>query len=464
MKLTSYGAALEVTGSQHILEVNGMKILMDCGLFQGHRKLAFEKNIHFKYNPAELDALLISHAHIDHTGNIPHLVKKGFRGTIYCTQATKDLCKVMLEDSAYIQEQDAEYFNRKVKGKKLKMDPIYTQKDVEYAMRFFKAVSYNQPFKLGKNVSVSFHEAGHVLGSSMIYLEIKDDDDGKNKTLIYTGDMGRANLPILQDPHQFKKADYVICESTYGNRKHSPIAEGVPDLGRLINRVIKRGGKVLIPAFAFERTQELVYGLHLLMQKGQIPNTLPIFLDSPLSNRITEIFQKYPDLYDDQLKEDFKGSMNPFMSKQLKYITTSDESKKLNYFVGPCVIIASSGMCEAGRIRHHLRNNIEDPKNAIPVVGYMAENTLGRKIIDGENPVKIFDEMLNVNAEVVVLESFSAHADQNNLDNFLSHIEGLKKVFLVHGEVDQSEAMRLRLKEKYKLEAVVMEPEKPQVL
>ena len=461
MKLTSYGAALEVTGSQHLLEANGKRILLDCGLFQGRRKQAFEKNKTFKYDPAEIDAVLISHAHIDHTGNLPHLVKEGFKGFIYSTTATKELCETMLQDSAYIQEMDAEYFNRKLKDTQLAMEPLYTQEDAKFTIQFFKPQELGETFELFPGIEVTFFEAGHVLGSSMICVDVTDEQDKQKKRLIYTGDLGRCKLPIIRDPHQFDEADYLLCESTYGNRKHAPIEEGVPDLARIINRTIERGGKVLIPAFALERTQELIYSLHLLADRGDIPKTLPIFIDSPLATRITEIFRRSTEFYDKEIREDFRTGDNPFDPSQLKFTQSVDESKELNHFRGPCIIISASGMCEAGRIRHHLRNNLEDPRNSIAVVGYMAENTLGRKIVDGEKPfqVKIFDQMYDVNAEIVILESFSAHADRDDLDRFIKNINGLKKVMLVHGETDQSEIMAERVKAEMGVDAVVMKPE-----
>ena len=468
MKLTSYGAALEVTGSQHLLEVNGKRILLDCGLFQGHRKIAFEKNKEFLYEPASIDAVLISHAHIDHTGRIPYLVKEGFQGVIYSTEATKNLCRLMLLDSAYIQEQDAKYFARK-KAKKegqptdeenLDMEPIYNTEDAEHSLEFFTDVPYDKAYKLFDGVEVTFFEAGHVLGSSMIQLDILDKEDGKQKRLIYTGDMGRDRLPIINDPHDFDSADYLLCESTYGNRNHAPIEEGIPELGRVINRTVKRGGKVIIPSFAFERTQELIYSIHILIDQGVVPKNLPIFVDSPLATNITDLFKQHIELYDENVRENFRLGHNPFDPSQLKHTNNVEESKKLNFFIGPCIIISSSGMCEAGRIRHHLKNNIEDPKNTIAVVGYMAENTLGRKIVDGAEMIKIYDQMYKVNAEVIILESFSAHADKDDLDEFVGSIKGLKKVMLVHGEESQSRIFAERIEANTKAEAVVMEPEK----
>ncbi len=461
MKLTSYGAALEVTGSQHLLEVNGKRILLDCGLFQGHRKIAFEKNQEFEYDPASIDAVLLSHAHIDHTGNTPHLVSKGFAGKIYCTEATKKLCEPLLLDSAYIQQQDTEYFNRRVKDTALEMDPIYTEEDVKLALEHFKGLPYDTQYTLYDGVKVTFFEAGHVLGSSMIQLDIVDQEDGKEKRLIFTGDLGRYKLPIIKDPHEPDHADYLLCESTYGNRNHAPIEEGVPELARVINRTVERGGKVIIPSFAFERTQELIYSIHLLFDRGEIPKNLPVFIDSPLATNLTHIFREEIELYDKDIRENFRLDHNPFDPSQLKFTASVEESKELNFLIGPCIIISSSGMCEAGRIRHHLKNNIEDSKNTVAVVGYMAENTLGRKIVDGEKRIKIYDQMYKVNAEVVILESFSAHADRDDLDRFIKGIHGLKKIMLVHGEQNQSEAFAERIKTYSEAEPIVMEPMKP---
>lgn len=459
MKITSYGAAMEVTGSQHLLEVNGKKILLDCGLFQGRRKEAFEKNVAFGFEAEKVDAVILSHAHIDHSGNIPTLVKRGFKGVIYCTEATQSLCEVMLLDSAHIQESDAEYFARShAETALLPIEPLYTQDDAKLSLLQFKGIPYDKPFKLFEGIKVTFREAGHVLGSAITVLDIEEKE--VKKKLVYTGDLGRSKLPILRDPYQVKKTDFLITESTYGNRTHDPIEEGVPALGRVINRTVKRGGKIIIPAFALERTQELLYSINLLGQSGTIPKNLPIFLDSPLAGKITGIFKKHMELYDAETRAKFKGGHNPFEMRQLKITASVEESKELNYFIGPCIIISASGMCEAGRIRHHLKNNIEDPKNTVAIVGYQAENTLGRKIVDGNPMIKIFDEMYKVNAEVVVLEAFSAHADMNDLDRYVGGITGLKKIMLVHGETDQSEVLASRLHSLTGAAAIVMEPRK----
>jgi len=460
MQLTSHGAALEVTGSQHLLQVNGKKILLDCGLFQGRRKESFDKNSLFGFDPKEIDVMILSHAHIDHSGNIPQLVKKGFKGVIYCTEATQSLCNVMLLDSAYIQESDAEYMARKHPDTALyPIEPLYTTPDAEQSLKSFKGEPYDKAFEVAEGVKVTFREAGHVLGAAVVVLDIDDKQDGKKKRLVFTGDLGRYRLPIIRDPYPIKQADYLLCESTYGNRTHDPAEEGIPALARVINRTIKRGGKIIIPAFALERSQELLYSLHLLIHQKKIPDNLPIFLDSPLANAITSIFKKHVELYDEEIRKEFKSSQNPFTMRQLKQTADVEDSKKLNYFIGPCVIISASGMCEAGRIRHHLKNNIEDPKNTIIVVGYMAENTLGRRIVEGHPQIKIFDRMYKVNAEVVVLEAFSAHADMNDLDNYIKPIKGLKKVMLVHGEKDQSKPFAERIKEFSKAGVTIMMPQ-----
>ncbi|PIZ74611.1 MBL fold metallo-hydrolase [Candidatus Peregrinibacteria bacterium CG_4_10_14_0_2_um_filter_43_11] len=461
MKLTSFGAALEVTGSQHLLEINGKRILLDCGLFQGRRKESFEKNHTFGFDPTKIDAVVLSHAHIDHSGNIPTLVKRGFKGIIHCTEATHSLCEVMLMDSAYIQESDAAYFARKHPNTALTpIEPLYTQEDAEAALEHFNGKPYNKTFELIEGVKVTFREAGHVLGSAIVVLEIEDKEDGKKKRFVFTGDLGRKRLPILKDPYQVETADYLMCESTYGNRAHEPIEESLPALARVVNRTARRGGKIIIPSFALERTQELIYSLHALIDEDKIPKNISIFIDSPLANKVTGIFKKHAELYDEEVRSQFKGIHNPFEMKQLKHVESVDESKKLNYFIGPCIIISASGMCEAGRIRHHLRNNIEDPKNTIAIVGYQAENTLGRKLVNNDPAVKIFDEMFSVKAEVVVLESFSAHADMNDLDDYIKNVKNMKKVILVHGEIDQSSVLAERTRKNTGTETIIMEPQK----
>jgi metallo-beta-lactamase family protein len=367
----------------------------------------------------------------------------------------------MMLDSAHIQESDAEFFAKKHRDTALPIEPLYKTEDAEFAVKSFVGKPYDKAFQLFEGIGVTFREAGHVLGSAQIVMEIDDKEDGKKKTFVFSGDIGRYRLPIIRDPFVIENADVLMVESTYGNRTHDPIEEGAPGLARVINRTIRRGGKVLIPAFAFERTQELVYTLHSLIKDKKIPDNLPIFMDSPLASNINTIFGKYADLYDEEIRAKFKKNINPFSLKQLKETKSSEESKKLNFLIGPAIIIASSGMCEAGRIRHHLANNLEDPKNSVVVVGYMAEHTLGRKLVDGEPVVKLYDKMIKVNAEIVVIEAFSAHADMSDLDAYVGAVKGLKKVLIVHGETDQSGpfADRIRLMHK-SAEVDVMEPGK----
>lgn len=448
MKIQFCGAAGGVTGSQHLLTINGKQILLDCGLFQGKRQESLERNQHFDYDPRELDALILSHAHIDHTGNIPNLVKQGFRGVIYCTEATQSLCSVMLMDSAHIQESDALYFSRHCSDSAIKpIQPLYTMVDAEYSLSFFKGYPYHKTFKVTEGVNVTFYDAGHVLGSSFVVLDILDHDHSpaKAKRLLFTGDMGRQNLPILRNPEQIEAADILITEGTYGNRRHDPIEESVPALSRAINRTIRRGGKVMIPAFSLERTQEIIYGIHQLTDRNEIPR-IPIFIDSPLSNKITDIFGKHKECYNESMRKEFKGSHNPFKFQNLKMVSSVEDSKQLNFYPGPCVIIAASGMCEAGRIRHHLKNNIENPNNSILVVGYMAEETLGRKLVEGMPVVKIFDQFYKVNSEIIVLNAFSAHADQDGLDDYISRVKGLRDIFIVHSEAKQADPFAERLR------------------
>ncbi|MBI5412654.1 MBL fold metallo-hydrolase [Candidatus Peregrinibacteria bacterium] len=443
MKIKFCGAAGGVTGSQHMLTVNNKHILLDCGLFQGKRQEAMERNTHFDYDPHDIEAVVLSHAHIDHSGNIPYLIKRGFKGVVYCTEATKSLCDVMLLDSAHIQESDAAYYSRHCAEAIKPIQPLYTVADAKCALQCFKGYPYHKTFEVSEGVKVTFFDAGHVLGSAFVFLEIQE---GKQKHhLFFTGDMGRRNLPILKDPETIREADILITEGTYGNREHDPIEEGMPALAHAINKTARRGGKVIIPVFALERTQEIIYGLHRLRETNYIVD-IPIFIDSPLASSITNIFAQYKECYDEDLQSAFRGRSNPFKFKNLKFTATADESKQLNFFQGPCIIMAASGMCEAGRIRHHLKNNIENPANTIVIVGYMAEDTLGRRLVERMPVVKIFDEMYKVRSEIVVLNSFSAHADMNELDEHIGRTKGIKDVFVVHSEASQAEPFAERLK------------------
>ena len=450
MKIQFWGAAREVTGSKHLLKVNGKQILLDCGLFQGHRKEADEKNHHLGFDPKELDAVILSHAHIDHCGDLPLLIKDGYKGPIYSTFATRDLCNYMLLDSAFIQQKDAEYLTKHMSEKKQKEQPIaplYTADEAKETLTHFYGVGYEKTFEVCDGVTCSFYDAGHILGSSLVYLDIQEKNTGSRFTFTFTGDLGRKNLPILRDPRPVPPSDYFLSECTYGDRLHDPITEVAVKLEEIVNVTAKRGGKIFIPAFSMERTQEIVYELNELWQKKSIPD-LPIFVDSPLSANLTEVFMNHPECFDKKTFDVFiNNRKNPFGFGRLKYTQDVAESKALNVLKGPAIIISASGMCENGRILHHLKNGIEDPRNTILIVGYMAKDTLGRAILEKRKVVKIYNENYQVRAEVKVLNAFSAHADRNELMDYISHVKDIKKIFLVHGEEDQGMKFKGYLKE-----------------
>ncbi len=449
MKVTFHGAAHGVTGSKHLLEVNGKRILLDCGMFQGKRKESRERNATFPFEPTSIDALILSHAHIDHSGNIPRLVKDGYDGPIYTTFATKDFCNYMLLDSAYIQEREAAYINKKKRKKGEPMvEPDYTQEDVIDALHLFHGVPYKRAQQIFPGIKVTLFEAGHILGSAVVFLEIDDEEDGKHKTLLFTGDLGRKNLPILRDPHQVEKADYLITECTYGNRYHEAITDIADKMADIVTNTIQRGGKLIIPAFSLGRTQEIVYTLHHLFDQGEIPHDLPIIVDSPLSGNVTEVFRGHVMDFDEEARNEFlRNQDNPFGFGRLHYTRNVEESKALNDSRVPMIIISASGMCEHGRILHHLKNNIEDPKNGVLIVGYMAQHTLGRKLVEKQKEVNIFGEPHQVRAEINVVDAFSAHADRSDLLDYILKVKNLKQTFLVHGEEEQANALRDALEE-----------------
>jgi len=437
-----HGAVRTVTGSMHVITIGERKVLLDCGLFQGRRKEAEEKNRNLPFNPREIAAMILSHAHIDHSGNIPSLVKQGFEGNIFATFATRDLCSIMLLDSAHIQEKDAEYVNKRHRKKGLMpVEPLYTKEDVVDALQHFVGHSYNRWFFVTNGVKAKFVEAGHILGSAQVILEA--EEAGLHNRIVFTGDLGRPKLPILRDPAHVKEADYLIIESTYGGRYHDPIDQANQKLAEVINRTAQRGGKIIVPAFSVGRTQELVYSLHQLRKEGRIP-ALPVYVDSPLSTNVTEIFRVHSDLFDRETYELFlREHEDPFGFGMLEYIRDVERSKALNDKREPCIIISASGMCEAGRILHHLKNNIGDPRNTILIVGYMAHNTLGRKLVEKWEKVRIFGEEYVRKAEVVVLNTFSAHADRNDLLEYVDHFDRqrMKGIFCVHGDEDQTYAL-----------------------
>jgi len=447
MKLTFHGAAREVTGSAHIVTINGKNILLDCGLFQGKRKEAFEKNRNFLVDPDKIDVMILSHAHMDHSGNIPTLVKKGYKGKIFCTDATADLCQIMFRDCANIQVRDTEYINKKrAKQGKNPFEPLYTVKEADIASKQLEPIGYSKPFKLFDNVEVCFHDAGHILGSA--FTEINFCENGSTKKLMFTGDIGRRDIPILKDPVVINDIDYLITESTYGDRKHQPAADVKGKLKDLVNEICRTKGKMIIPAFSIGRTQLLIYMLNKLHAEGQIC-PIPVYVDSPLSSAATEVYGKHRECWDSTSLEFLVDSSKPFNFRGLRYTESVQESMALNDLPGPMIIISASGMCEAGRILHHLKNNITNPKNIILIVGYMAENTLGRKIAEHQAEVKILGTIWPLRARVEEIAALSAHADEfEMLDYFnrcgTSHIE---HVFCVHGEQNALEFFSERLVE-----------------
>ena len=447
MELQFIGAAQTVTGSMHLLKVNGKKILLECGLFQGKRNESIKINKEFTFfHPSEIDAVVLSHAHIDHSGNLPNLVKQGYTGPIYSTPASRDLAGIMLADSGKIQEQDAQYLNKKLsrQGEPL-IEPLYTAEDAAAVMPLIVSVSYHRETEIADGVKLTFLDAGHILGSSIVSINI--EEDGLNKTLIFTGDLGRKNMPLLRNPEVVKEADILITESTYGGKKHDPISGMENALKDAVLHTINRGGKVIIPAFSIERTQEITYTLHRLLDAKLLPK-IPIFVDSPLSVNATQIFRIHPECFNANVYKMILGNDDPFGFEYINYIQSVDDSKKLNDMHEPMIIISASGMCESGRILHHLANNIEDPRNTILIVGYQAADTLGRRIIEHVPKVKIFGEEYSLRAEVIEMHSFSAHADHNDLVEFAANFDRtkLQNIYLVHGEPDSQDALASALR------------------
>ncbi|MDB9741445.1 MBL fold metallo-hydrolase [Akkermansiaceae bacterium] len=449
MKLKFCGAAGTTTGSQHLLEVNGAKILLDCGLYQGRRKDAYEINNTFpNFDPSDIDAVILSHAHIDHSGNLPNLTSNGFKGNIYTTFATRDLCQVMLADSARIQRSDAEWISKKRKKEGLEpIEPLYTEMEAEQCMRQFVNMGYDRKMYVADGVTVEFIDAGHILGSAQVILEIDDKEDGKRKRFLFSGDVGRGDNDILRDPEAAQDIDYVLMESTYGGREHVLGTKADERIARILNRSLEKGGKIIIPAFAVERTQQLLYILHQLFEEGKIPN-VPVYVDSPLAVNATEIFRLHPECFNDEVYRFLFEKRNPFGFEGLTLVRSVEMSKKLNANNSQAIIITASGMCEAGRVLHHLKNSIEDERNTILFVGYCAQQTLGWKIREGWEEVKIFGKPFKLKANVEIVDSLSGHADHSELMDYFSAMTGKKeKVWLVHGEESSSQILCDALKE-----------------
>jgi len=444
MKIKFAGAAGgNVTGSRHLITFNGKNILLDCGMFQGRRDEEYETNTHFLFDPKTVDAVILSHAHIDHSGDLPVLVKQGFNGPIYSTHATRDLCNYMLMDSAFIQEREYEFLKKRDADKKTGKEkkelrpPIYGTEDAQKTIGQFQSIDYERTFSPVPGMVVSFYDAGHILGSALVHMIFYDKKTKKYLKICFTGDLGRRGLPLLRDPQPIPETEILISECTYGNRLHAALQTVEQDLAVIVNDVCKKGGKLIIPSFALERAQEVVYYLNILNKKHLIPE-IPIYVDSPLSVNVTEVFRSHPECFDKDTYEKFieKGD-DPFGFERLTYTGSAQESKDLNNKKGPMIIISASGMCEHGRILHHLRNNIDNRKNTVLIIGYQAENTLGRKLVNGEKRVNIFGEPKDVKADVFVMDAFSAHADRSDLLEYIGRIEGLEKIFLVHGEEKQ---------------------------
>jgi len=448
MKVKFCGAAGTVTGSCHLLTLdNGYKILLDCGLYQGHEDAFDDFNKEWLFDPKEIDCMVLSHAHIDHCGRIPKLVKDGFKGRIISTYATRDLCTIMLADSAYIQERDAEFINKRRKGPRVKA--LYSIKDARACMDSFVTIGYEHWFQLTKGVEVMFKDAGHILGSASVTLKINLDGH-HDKMFGFTGDIGRPSRPILRDPVPMDPLDYLLCESTYGGKEHGSNENNKGKFLKIIKETcVDNGGKLIIPAFSVGRTQEIVYMLDQLESSGQLPK-IPIFVDSPLAVNATEIFRLHPECFDEDLNDYMQMDPNPFGFYNLQYIRKVEKSKALNELKGPAVIISASGMMSAGRVKHHIFNNIDNPKNTLLVVGWCAPNTLGGKLINRPEKVKIFGVEKKVKARIEILNSFSAHGDTSEMIDFLrlQDKQKLKKLFLVHGETKRQVVFREILEKK----------------
>lgn len=450
MDITFHGAARNVTGSKHLLRLqDGTSVLLDCGMFQGLGEQTEDMNEHFGFNPKKIDYLILSHAHIDHCGLIPRLVSEGFEGQIFCTAATMDLARILLMDSAKIQMQDIEYSNkhRARKGQPL-LDALYTEEDAIAAMRLFKIVDYHQEYHINENLKFKFTDAGHVLGSAAVHVAVTEN--GKKTYITFSGDVGRYGDLLLKNPQTFPQADYILLESTYGDSLHKDIGPIEDALLEIIKQTCEvKKGKVIIPAFSVGRTQELLYALNALELKGVLPD-IPYYVDSPLSEKATQVLKDHPEVYNNGVKEVMKIDADPFGFKGLKFIQSTEESIALNDDVRPCVIISSSGMAEAGRVKHHIKNNISNKKNTILMVGYAEPNSLGGRLARGEKEVHIFGEQYQVNAEVQSIKSMSAHGDYDDLLHFLSCQDPkmVKKIFLVHGEYEVQQHFAEKLKQK----------------
>jgi len=462
MKIHFLGATRTTTGSMYLIEVNGHRLLLECGLYQGHRDETTRRNTSFPFDPREIDAVLLSHAHIDHAGNLPNLVKHGYAGPIHSTGATRDLCAIMLLDSAHIQEQDA-LFVSKCRAKKHlpPVEPLYRIPDAEKAVAQLVGHNYEATFSPVDGVNVTFREAGHILGSAQIILDVQEK--GRKFRWLFSGDVGRGGDELLRDPEPVEDVDYLQIESTYGNRDHAIRTDADAMVGQYVNETLAQQGKVIVPSFSVGRTQQIVYVFHELICAGRMPR-VPIFVDSPLSSKASDVYEKNLANLRPNLPAAFHDSKSPFVMNNLTYLTSAEDSKKLNDRHEPMIIISASGMAEAGRIRHHLKNNIGDPKNLLLFIGYCAEGTLGDQITSHKSPVNIFGEPCVVRAKVVSLDTYSGHADRSELKHYVQQLGGnLRRIFCVHGEESQCLAHAESLRS-LKPAAQVIVPEYQQVV
>ncbi len=466
MRITFYGAASEVTGSKHLVELSDRRILLDCGLWQGSHQAEELNAQQLPFDPKTIEAVVITHAHLDHVGMLPILVKEGYTGSIFSTGATRDLTELILLDAAKIQEQDAEYWQRHHPGTPDQIVPLYTQKDIAPVMKRFERIRYAHHgggfFPIAPGVGLKLYDAGHILGSAVVVLE--GQENNQTRRLVYTGDLGRTQAPLLRDPDPIEEsAETMIMESTYGTRLHKPVMDVERDLIRIMETAVQRKSKVIIPAFSLGRTQELVYILHQLTDQGKLPR-IPIIIDSPLASRVTEVFMHHQQDYDQQSRSDFSyPNENPLVFSNLSFTESVQESKALNSRGGPLVIISASGMASGGRVLHHLRNTLPQAENIIVFTGFQASGTLGRRLVSGEKTVRMFGGEVPVKAQLELLNDLSAHADADELTAFAEHIQGLLNIFLVHGETDRATGLQVHLREKHPAWRIVV-PTKNQVI
>ena len=460
MKIKFCGASIGVTGSCHLLTTDNHKILLDCGQFQGGKEMEKLNEEPFPFDPEEVECVILSHAHIDHCGRIPLLVKRGFKGAIYCTDATADLLEVMLKDSAYIHEKDAEWQSKKnARTGKPPVEPLYTIKDSEAALKLVKPVLYDQLIELNDQIKIVFNDAGHILGSAVTEIWVTEND--VTSKIVFSGDLGVMDRPILRNPVKIKKADYVIMETTYGNRLHPANSTSIDELINIVLKTVKRGRSVIIPSFAVGRTQELIYQFNMFYEQhpeySKVLDKVNVYIDSPMATTATEVFKKNAQVFDEETRNYILSGDNPLDFKNLKFTRNTADSQMLNNDKTPKIIISASGMCEAGRIRHHLKHNLWDSRNSIIFVGYQAEGTLGRLLIEGAKEVKLFGETVMVGAEIYNLQGFSGHADQKGLLDWLGGFQVQpKQIFLVHGEEESKNDFAAKVKEVFGYDTVVI--------